>query len=264
MKFLLVLLLMGCVCSTFAQQGELTPYHNTYKYEILTNNRVLPHADSLKALIVVFKDQSLENVERSIKNNPQLLEIMLYNPPASFISLLGGLKLENLTHLLIYDFEGKELTLPPFPTIEFLQIESEKISTLLMEKASLGNLDILSMDCPELVKWQTEKVFPKLGLIDLNAPKLTYFPIESIPAIVQFAFYCSFDQLPLNLCSYKELMFISFTNYKPVEIESCFKKMVKKGVYSDITIYDKIDGKVIKTVLSKDHNEPQEEPPQKL
>lgn len=264
MKFLLVVLLMGCGSSVFAQRGELTPYNDTYKYEILTNDRVLPHADSLKALIVVFKDQPLENVERSITNNPQLREIMLYNPPASFISWLGGLKLANLTHLLIYDFEGRELTLPPFPTIEFLQIESGKISTLSMEKALLANLDILSIDCPELVNWQTEKVFPKLGLIDLNAPKLTYFPIESIPVIVQFAFYCSLDQLPLNLCSYKELMFISFTNYKPVKIDACFKKMVKKGGYSDITIYDKIDGKVIKTVLSKDHNEIQEVPPMEL
>ncbi|MGV3611384.1 MAG: hypothetical protein ACO1N0_10570 [Fluviicola sp.] len=264
MKFILLVLCLFCGCIAFSQDGELTPYNDTYNYEILTNERVLPHTDSLKALIVVFKDQPEENVAKSITNNLQLQEIMLYNSPASFLPLLAGLKLSNLTHLFIYDFEGKELIIPPFPTIEHLQIESGKISTLSMENASLANLDILSIDCPELVNWKTEKVFSKLGLIDLTAPKLTYFPIESIPVIVQFAYYCSFDQLPLNLCSYKELQFISFTNYKPVEIESCFKKMVKNGVYSDITIYDKIDGKVIKTVLSKDHNEVQEEPPQKL
>ena len=248
----LIVLLTAYGWSAFSQQGEIIPYNDSFNYETLTDDRVLPHADSLKALIVVFKNQPLETVEQSIKNNPQLQEIMLYNPPASFIGSLSDLKLANLTHLLIFDFEGKELKLPPFPTVELLMIRSEKISALSMEQASLTQLDILDINCPELVSWQTEKAMAKLGLIELKAPKLTYFPVESMPAISQFSFTCSFNQLPLNLCSYKELMFISFTNYKPLEIEACFKKMVKNGVYSNITIYDKIDGKEIESVLSKD------------
>ena len=231
---------------------ELKPYNDDLYFKVINENEIVLKVDSLKAIIIVFNNLSEGNAKQSIINNPQLKEIKLISPSQDFIQLISGLKMDSLTHLFIEEYNGSKLILPAFSTLEHLTIRSKNLTTLSMENASLNKLDILDIDAPELIDWKSEKYFPNLGLIELKAPKLDYFPIEQMPNIFQFSFYCSFKNWPTNICSYKELTFISFENYKTINIDKCLKKKIKKGVFSNVTIYDKIDGQKMLEVESRD------------
>ncbi len=236
-------------------QEKYEPYNDDLKFKIIDDNAVLGKETSVKALIIKYTGNSNEKIKSSLRNNLQLKEIKLLGTDQEILNFISELKMTNLTHLLINGYESENLVIPVFPTLEHLSVDSEKLKSLSMENALLDKVEILSMNTPELTDWKTAKYFPVLGLIDLTAPKLTWFPIENMPAIVQFAYYCSFKELPKNLCSYKELAFISFENYVDVKAEECFIEMVKKGNYSNLSVYDKMDGKRLFEVLSKDRED---------
>jgi|GEM_PF-3559648 len=231
---------------------EPRPYNEDLYFKVINENEIVPHVDSLKAIVFVRKGPTLANAKQSILNNPQLKEIKLFNPTQDFIDLISELKLDSLTHLFIEDYNRTRLVIPPLSTLEHLSIKSSRLTSLSTEIAFLQKLDILDIDAPELIDWKSEKYFPSLGLIELNAPKLGYFPIEQMPNVSQFSFYCSFSNLPANLCSYKELKCMSFENYKPIDIDKCMKKKIKKGVFSNITVYDKMGGQIILEIESMD------------
>ena len=231
---------------------ELKPYNDDLYFKVINENEMVLKVDSLKAIIIVFNNLSEGNAKQSIINNPQLKEIKLISPSQDFIQLISELKMDSLTHLFIEEYNGSKLILPAFSTLEHLTIQSKNLTTLSMENASLNRLDILDIDAPELIDWKSEKYFPNLGLIELKAPKLDYFPIEQMPNIFQFSYYCSFKNWPTSICSYQELTFISFENYKTINIDKCLKKKIKKGVFSNVTIYDKIDGQKMLEVESRD------------
>lgn len=252
-QFLLILFLSFSVFAISQQEYE--PYNDDLKFKIIDDNAILGKETSVKALIIKYTGNSNERIKFSLRNNPQLKEIKLLGSDQEIVNFISELKMTNLTQLLINDYKSENLVIPVFPTLEHLSIRSEKLKSLSMENALLDKLDILSIDTPELTDWKTAKYFPVLGLIDLTAPKLTWFPIENMPAIVQFSYYCSFRELPKNLCTYKELAFISFENYADVKAEACFIEMVKKGNYSNLSVYDKMDGKKLFEVLSKDREE---------
>jgi hypothetical protein len=113
-------------------------------------------------------------------------------------------------------------------------------------------LEILEMDAPNLVSWKSETTYPALSLIDLDAPLLTVFPILNMPKINEFSYCCCFKELPKNLCTYKGLEMISFENFCPVKVDKCLVAMVEKGEYSNLTVYDKADGKILIDINSKD------------
>lgn len=234
------------------REYDLIPYNEEFNFKILDENDVIEKDDSLEALIIVFKSPVYKNAERSISNNPQLKEIKLFASSQELLKFISESKLHSLTHLFIERYEGASLEIPAFLTVEHLTIQSSVLASLNMTIASLDKLDILDIEAPSLKDWRTAKSYSELGLINLNAPLLEYFPIESMPKISQFSYYSSFKELPINLCNYKDLLFISFTNYVPIQVDKCFKKMIETGVYSNLTIYDKIDGKVISETLSKD------------
>ena len=121
-----------------------------------------------------------------------------------------------------------------------------------MINAKLDNLMLLEIECPKLSLWNSDTFFPKLELIDLKAPYLGYFPIENMPKIFQFSYECSFKSLPLNLCIYSDLQHISFNNFRKIKLEECFTNKVKMAYYSNITIYNKVDGRILNQVISKD------------
>ncbi len=251
MKYHLLILFLSL--SVFVMgQLENEPYNDDLKFKIIDNHAILGKETSVKALIIKYTVNSNEKIKFSLRNNPQLKEIKILGADQEIVNFISELKMANLTHLLIHDYKGESLAIPVFPTVEHLSVRSKELKSLSMENAMMDKLDILNIDTPELIDWKTAKRFPVLGLIDLTAPKLTRFPIEDMPAIVQFAYYCSFKELPKNLCSYKELAFISFENYVDVKAEECFIEMVKKGNYSNLSVYDKMDGKKLFEVLSKD------------
>jgi hypothetical protein len=234
---------------------DLKPYNEKLNFKILDENDILEKNDSIEALIFVFNNPVFKNAELSITNNPQLKEIKLFASSQELLKFISDSQLNQLTHLFFERYKGTVLEIPAFPKIEHLTIQSKELVRLNMIKSSLDKLNILDIDAVKLTEWVTAKSLIELGLINLKAPLLENFPIVSMPKISQFSYYCSFRELPLNLCDYKELLFISFNNYFPVKVDKCFKKKIKKGVYSNLTVYDKIAGEIVSETLSKDRKE---------
>lgn len=258
MKILTLILISIFSGHTYCQDlkpYDLEPYNKDFNFKLIDDSEVVEKNDSLQAIIIVFKNQEYANARLSINNNPQLKEIKLFASNQDFLEFIAESKLKDLTHVFFERYRDSQLEIPSFPTIEHLTIQSSELVSLNMINSSLNKLDILDIETPKLTDWKTNSTYPELGLINLTAPLLDKFPIEKMPNISQFSYYCSFKELPLNLCEYKELLYISFCNYSPVQVDKCFLKKIKKGVYSDLTIYDKIDGKIISETLSKDRKE---------
>lgn len=255
MKITILLIYLIISKFTFTQElreYDLKPYGEELNFKVINENEILEKNDSLEAIIIVFNEAIFKNAEISIRNNPQLKQIKLFGSNQALLKSISDSKLPNLTHLFFERYEGSVLEIPSFPNIEHLRIQSLSLIGLNMVNGELNKLDILDIESPKLMNWKTVDFFPKLGLINLNAPLLEIFPIKNMPKIFQFSYFCSFKELPLNLCKYKELSHISLTNYSPVEVNSCLIKKIKKGVYSNLTIYDGIDGKIISETLSDD------------
>jgi hypothetical protein len=168
------------------------------------------------------------------------------------VDVFGRVKFDSLFFLVIENYTGTTLNLPVIKSLEFLQIHATELKSLDISKSLLSHLEILEMDAPYLVSWKSETTYPALSLIDLDAPRLTLFPILNMPKINEFSYSCSFKEIPQNLCTYKGLEMISFENFCPVKVDKCLVAMVEKGEYSNLTVYDKQDGKILMDINSKD------------
>lgn len=244
--------------TTYSQklnESDLKPYNNELNFKILDENDLLEKNESIEAVIFVFNKPMYKNAERSISNNPQLKEIKLFGSSQELLTFISDSKLPKLTHLFFKRYKGSVLEIPPFPILEHLTIQSLLLVSLNMEKGEMNKLDILDINAPKLRKWKSAESIPNLGLIELKAPLLDSFPIVHMPKITQFYYECSFKVLPENLCDYADLSYISFNNYCPVQIDACIKKKIKQGVYSNLTVYDQIHGKILSEVESKDRKE---------
>ena len=249
-KIILVLLIFNLILVSVKAQGFF-PYNKGLPSLKNAENVVLPHIDSLKALFVEFNSDSVSLFKQTIKNNPQLVELQLKNPPQAAIQIVSELNHKHLTHFFIHAYRGANLKVFDFPNIEFFSLESTKLEFLSMH-SNFQALNILAINSPNLKEWQTDSNFPSLGLIDLKAVKLSAFPIKELPGIEQFSFECSFDTIPNYLCKCKKLRLISFNNHKLIPIDECFERKIKKGDYSNLTLYEGINGKEVLNILSKD------------
>ncbi len=236
---------------TFFSQEDLSPYNEDFEFEVMNDDEVIPRNDSLQALII-DAGNSVKNIETSLKNNTQLREVKLMSSSQEIVDVFGLVKFDSLFFLLIENYTGTTLNLPVIKTVEFLQIHATELKTLDISKSLLSHLEILEMDAPYLVSWKSETTYPVLSLLDLDAPLLTSFPILNMPKINEFSYSCSFKELPKNLCIYKELEMISFENFCPVKVDKCLISMIEKGVYSNLTVYDKPEGKILMDINSKD------------
>ncbi len=236
---------------TFFSQEDLSPYNEDFEFEVMEEDEVIPRNDSLHALIIDVGN-SVKNIETSLKNNPQLREVKLMASSQEILDVFGHVKFDSLFFLVIENYTGTTLNLPVFKSVEFLQIHATELKLFDITKSQLLRLEILAMDAPHLVSWKSETTYPALSLIDLDAPLLPVFPILNMPKINEFSYSCSFKELPKNLCTYKELEMISFENYCPVKVDKCFISMIEKGVYSNLTVYDKPDGKILMDINSMD------------
>jgi hypothetical protein len=234
---------------------DLKPYNDNLNFKILDENEILEKDESIEALILVFNNPIFKNAELSIANNPQLKEIKLFASNQELLKFISDSKLNNLTHLFFEGYDDSILEIPAFPKIEHLTIQSTELVSLKMINASLDKVVVLDIDAVKLADWVTAKSLPNLGLINLKAPLLEVFSIENMPKITQFSYYCSFREMPPNLCKYEELLFISFNNFVPVKVDKCLEKKIKKSVYSNLTVYDKYDGAIISQTLSNDRKE---------
>lgn len=234
---------------------DLSPYNNDFKFRIIDENEIVEKNDSLEVLIIIFNKPINKNAEISISNNSQLKEIKLFYSNQDILNFIAESNLPQLTHLFCEKYNDTLLEIPAFPNIQHLRIQSTEVKKMNMTNSQLDKLLILDIQTPQLKNWHSAKYLPQLELIELDAQSLEYFPIENMPKIFQFSYYCSFKELPLNLCEYKDLMHISFSNYFPLKVEKCLQEKLKSSFHSTITIYDKIDGKVISEIFSKDRNE---------
>ena len=226
--------------------------YNDFGFKIAYENEIVAMNKNIEALIIIFKSSNFDNAKQSILNNPQLKELKLFYAPQEFIDFISESNLKNLTHLFVHRYKASLLDFPPFQTLEHLSIESNKLTKLNMKKSTCEKLFILDIEASNLILWQTNKTFPQLGILSLDASLLQDFPIENMPMISQLNLHCSLKKLPEHLCDYKDLLYISVNNFHPVEVNKCFIKKISKGVYSNITIYDSNNGKVIFEALSKD------------
>jgi len=144
------------------------------------------------------------------------------------------------------------LSLPALKSVTFLQIHATELQLLDMLNCQLFRLENLELETPSLLTWKSEATYPQLALLDLEAPTLHVFPIVHMPKITEFSFSCSFIELPKNLCLYSKLNTIAFENLCPVKVDKCLISMIEKGVYSNLTVYDKPDGKILMDVNSLD------------
>ncbi len=231
-------------------EHDLSPYNDELNFKVINENDLIEKMDSLEALIIVFNNPLFENARRSIINNPHLKEIKLFASNQELLEFISESTLPKLTHLFFERYSNVSLELPSFPNIEHLTIQSSELVSLNMVNGNFNNLDILDINAPKLMNWNTAEFFPTLGLVNLDAPLLEYFPIENSPNLAQFMYYCSFKEIPRNLCNYDDLKFISFNNYSPVLFDKCLEEKIKSGYVANLTIYDKIDGKVLTEILS--------------
>lgn len=248
MKIVVVFISLLISLTFFSQ--DLSPYNEDFEFEVMNEDEVIQTNDSLYALII-DAGNSVKNIETSLKNNPQLREVKLMASSQEILGVIGRVKLDSLFFLLIENYTGTTLNLPVFKSVEFLQIHATELKLLDITKSQLLRLEILEMDALNLVSWKSETTYPALSLIDLDAPLLTVFPILNMPKINEFSYSCSFKELPKNLCIYKELEMISFENFCPVKVYKCLVAMVEKGEYSNLTVYDKPDGKILMDINSK-------------
>ena len=239
------------ITHAFFSQENLTPYNEDFEFEVMDEDEVISRNDSLHALII-DTGNSVKNIEISLKNNPQLREVKLMSSSQEILDIFGRVKLDSLFFLVIENYTGTTLNLPVIKSVEFLQIHATELKSLDISKSLLSRLEILEMDAPNLVSWKSETTYPQLALLDLEAPILHVFPIMQMPKITEFSFSCSFTELPKNVCLYSKLKTIAFENLCPVKVDKCLISMIEKGVYSNLTVYDKPDGKILVDINSLD------------
>ena len=249
MKIVVVFISLLISLTFFSQ--DLAPYNEDFEFEVMNEDEVIQRNDSLHALII-DAGNSVKNIEISLKNNPQLREVKLMTSSQEVLDVFGRVKFDSLFFLLIENYTGTTLNLPVLKMVELLQIHATELKSFDISKSQLLRLEILEIDAAYLVSWKSETSYPALSLIDLDAPLLTVFPILNMPKINEFVYSCSFKEIPKNLCDYKELDMISFENYCPVKVDKCIVSMIEKGVYSNLTVYDKPDGKILMDINSKD------------
>lgn len=248
-RYIVLLLLLLNTTSAFSQQEA---YNDELKFKIIDNLNVLKASGSIQALIVNFKGSNTKKFCKTLRNNPQLKEVQLYNPTQKALNCLSEISGDSITHLFIVGCDTT-LTIPSFPQLELLSIKADDLITLDMSSANLDSLGLLHIESEKLCNWKSKTAYPKLGLIDLNAPALSEFPIHELQAIRQLSIYCSLNQFPSFLCECAALELISFKNYKVIEVDPCFEQKIFDGFYSNLTIVDGKDGPVILEWLSKDH-----------
>lgn len=250
------LLTFSCFLLIAQVQGQLTKnymfYNDGLKGQVISNQDSIINDSTLEALAVFFKDSSCTQIATILQYNPGIKELHLMNPPPHFFGVLSVLA-PNLSHLSIKEYSSATLVLHPLPRVEILEIKSSVLTILDMTKAELCQLEILDISAEKLSDWNCVSTLPNLGLIELKAPLLNEFPIYSMPNITQFSFYCSLKKLPSNLCAYSELMYISFENYGKIEVSKCLRKKLRDAVYSNISVYDKIEGKLSFELHSSDY-----------
>lgn len=235
----------------FCWSQEYRSFNPDYHFKVTSDLEVIPTIDSMKTFIVHFKSNDVENVEKTLLNNPQIKELQLYNPPQSFILTLNTFGLDSLHYLLIEDYKDSILIFNKL-SIKLVAVDSKELRKINIRELDTSALQLIGIEAENLVVWEANPSYPFLGLIDLRAPQLTVFPIIDMPSIRQFVFDCSLKEMPLNLCSYPELKFISLQNNRKIKVNNCLKKKIREGVYSNVTILDSIDGKIIYQVHSKD------------
>ena len=249
MKIVVVIISIFITHTFFSQ--DLTPYNEDFEFEVMDDDEVIPRNDSLQALII-DAGNSVKNIEISLKNNPQLREVKLMASSQEILDVIGRVKLDSLFFLLIENYIGTTLNLPIIKSVEFLQIHATELQLLDMRNSQLFRLENLELEIPSLLTWKSEATYPQLALLDIEAPTLHVFPIMQMPKITEFSFSCSFIELPKNVCLYSKLKTIAFENLCPVKVDKCLIAMVEKGVYSNLTVYDKPDGKILVDINSLD------------
>lgn len=249
MKIVVVIISL-LISHTFFSQ-DLTPYNEDFDFEVMDDDEVIPRNATLKALII-DAGNTVKNIEISLKNNPQLRELKLIASSQEVLDVFGRVKLDSLFFLLIENYTGPSLSLPALKSVTFLQIHATELQLLDMLNSQLFRLENLELETPSLLTWKSEATYPQLALLDLEAPTLHVFPIVHMPKITEFSFSCSFIELPKNLCLYSKLNTIAFENLCPVKVDKCLISMIEKGVYSNLTVYDKPDGKILMDVNSLD------------
>ena len=249
MKIVVVIISIFITHTFFSQ--DLTPYNEDFEFEVMDDDEVIPRNDSLHALII-DAGNSAKNIEISLKNNPQLREVKLMASSQEILDVIGRVKLDSLFFLLIENYIGTTLNLPIIKSVEFLQIHATELQLLDMRNSQLFRLENLELEIPSLLTWKSEATYPQLALLDIEAPTLHVFPIMQMPKITEFSFSCSFIELPKNVCLYSKLKTIAFENLCPVKVDKCLISMIEKGVYSNLTVYDKPDGKILMDINSLD------------
>jgi len=227
-------------------------YNAELKGQVISNQQSIGNDSTLEALAVFFKDSTCTQIAAILQHNPTIQELHVMNPPPHFFGMLSTLA-PNLSQLFIKEYSNETLVMPSLPKVEILDIKSSDLTVLDMSKSELPLLEILDVSAEKLGKWYSVSILPSLGLIELNAPLLRVFPIDSMPNIVQFSYHCSLVELPANLCDYGALMYISFENYGKIEVSKCLRKKLRDAVYSNISVYDKIDGKLSFELHSSDY-----------
>lgn len=232
---------------------ERMPYNDSLYFQVITESTRLQKIDSLQALLIDFGSSSTFDFEYTIRNNPQLKEIQLYKPTQAHIDLLSSIPLPQLKYLFIEGYNAPRLHIPAFPIVEHFHLESKVLQQLNMESAAMDSLNILDVETLSLTEWKAAQTYFKLGLINLKAPQLSVLPFQQLPMLFQCSMYCSFNEFPTVLCNSKELTLFSLTNYKVISVPKCLIRQLKKqGYYSDISLYDSMNGELVKAYFSPD------------
>lgn len=228
------------------------PFHQQYFTVWITPDQPLRTMEIMQVMMVDLRQTSAFEFRELIRLNPQIIELQLKYPTKKELDFLTEARLPRLTTLFVVGFDADTLQLPALSQLEILSLQSDSLQHLFARSLPYSKLDIWSIEAPRLQEWTTDSLYKSLGLIHLVAPKLSVFPIKAAPSLSQLFCSTSLLELPAFLCHCEELSHISITNHRAVPVDDCFSEKIHQAYYSNLTVYDRPNGKKLLEYLSKD------------
>lgn len=221
----------------FSHSQDYDPYIWSEGGKMLINSdEVIGNIDSVVALIAVCKS-NIQGLSESLKNNPQVVELHLYNVTQDILTEIFQVNSPNLLMLFIEDFQELNCIIPKCTNESLFQLhlQSNITEKLISNPNSLNKIEFLTIEMPNLKSWEGELNEPGLGLLDVSTATLQSIPKLSIPDLMQFSLHCSLNNFP-ETCDMNKLESVFLFSSKNCPIDKCLKSHLKKDILIEIVI----------------------------
>jgi len=207
------------------------------KYVKSTSDKEIRKKKNITVLITEC-GRNTDGLFKSIKNNPQLLELQLTHVDQELLNKIFNLSDSKLQTIIIDDFQGRSCLIPvcKIPSMNQLNIESEQAITIEFSPNTLSALEILDVRMDNLNEWKGNLAFDSLALIDIHAPLLKKLPPLQLPQLYQCMMITS-APFPLELCDMPELMHLYISTTIGDKLSPCHEELLKRKGLLEFEIF---------------------------